>query len=299
MANLKIKDGFLGEKQINVPRTVVINNLRNQAFLNNLFITHIGYFPKAKFHYRERQFGCPDNILFYCVNGKGHYQTETGSYVLEANQFCILPPGKFHIYQADLRNPWSIYWVHFSGNDVKLFNKWLNTEKYIEPTNIIHDKKIIEQWADIYHCLEDGFSAENLACANLSLYRFLTFFLCPPKDSNYVQKENPVGESIAFMKSNIDKILSVEELASHINYSSSHYTSLFKHSIGTSPIDYFIKLKMQYACQLLSQTNTRINEISSKLGYDDSFYFSRLFKKVTGKAPKEYRYTLNKDQKIK
>jgi YesN/AraC family two-component response regulator len=56
-----------------------------------------------------------------------------------------------------------------------------------------------------------------------------------------------------------------------------------------SPIDYFIKLKIHYACQLLSQSDMKIKEIADKTGYDDPYYFSRLFKQVMGKSPKEYR----------
>lgn len=59
-------------------------------------------------------------------------------------------------------------------------------------------------------------------------------------------------------------------------------------------MDYFIRLKIQYACQLLSQTDLKINTIADKIGYDDSFYFSRLFKKVHGKSPRQYRLGLKK-----
>lgn len=289
---LKIKDGFSGELQINIPRDVMIKQLRKQEFLNNLFITHIGFFPKAKFHYRERLYGCVDNILIYCVEGEGHFQTEKDSYRLQSNQFFILPPGKFHIYQADLRNPWSIYWVHFSGNMVKSLNKWMHIEEFSKPSSIVYDKKIVEQWADMYYALASGLTENNLAYANLCLYRFLSFFLCQQNQHPNVVKENPIAKSITYMKANINQLLSVEDLATEMNYSSSHFTSLFKKTTGISPIDYFIKLKIHYACQLLSQTELRISEVSNKLGYDDSFYFSRLFKKMTGKSPKDYRQSV-------
>lgn len=291
MIRNKIKDGFYGEKQINIPREIVINKLRKQPFVHNLFITHIGYFPKAKFHYRERQYGCPDNIMIYCVDGRGHYQTATENYILNANQFMILPPGKFHIYQADIHNPWSIYWVHFSGEKLYDFNNWLQTTNYIQPTDINSDKKkIISQWTEMYAALEDGYSDNNLAFANLCLYRFLTFFLCQSDFilTHHIQ-DDPIGESIAYMKSNIDKIFSVADLAERFNLSSSHYSYLFRKKTESSPIDYFIRLKIDYASQLLSQTDLKIGVIAEKIGYDDSLYFSRIFKKMTGKSPKEYR----------
>jgi AraC-like DNA-binding protein len=292
MSVLKLKDGFLGEKQINIPREVVVQKLSKQLFIGSLFITHIGYFPKAKFHYRERRFGCPDNILIYCVDGRGHYQTETKNYVLNANQFMILPPGKFHIYQADIHNPWSIFWVHFSGHKVKQLNNWMHIEDYEKPTDIEPSKKIIDQWSEMYNALAVDYSDKNLAFANFCLYRFLTFFICPPKFTEVAAPTNPVMESIAFMKTNISKILSVDQLASELRFSSSYYSSLFKRKTGSSPIEYFIKLKIDYGCQLLSQSNLRINEVAAKLGYDETFYFSRLFKKATGKSPRSYKNSM-------
>lgn len=292
MPEKKIKDGFLGEKQINVPREIVVNRLSKKKFIDSLFITHIGYFPKAKFHYRERQYGCPDNILIYCVEGRGHYQTATRSYTLNANQFMILPPGKFHIYQADLHYPWSIYWVHFSGHKVKQLNEWMHTEDYEQPTGIEYNKKIIDQWFEIYNALASGYSDNNLAFANLCLYKFLAFFLCHPNLIPANILPDPVGESIAYMRANIDKTLTVYNFAECIKLSGSHYSSLFRKKTGASPMDYFIQLKIQHACQLLSQTDLRISEIADKIGYDDSFYFSRLFKKINGKSPKAYRTTM-------
>jgi YesN/AraC family two-component response regulator len=50
-------------------------------------------------------------------------------------------------------------------------------------------------------------------------------------------------------------------------------------------------MKIERACQLLTTTNMRINQICHKVGIDDSYYFSRLFKKETGLSPKQYRMT--------
>jgi AraC-like DNA-binding protein len=84
----------------------------------------------------------------------------------------------------------------------------------------------------------------------------------------------------------------VEELASRLGYSGSHYSSMFRNKTGSSPLDYFIRLKLHYACQLLSQTDLSIQTISEKIGYEDQFYFSRLFKKIHGKSPRNYRNAL-------
>ena len=98
-----------------------------------------------------------------------------------------------------------------------------------------------------------------------------------------------VNASVHFMKENLEKKISLQQMAQYTGYSSSHFSMLFKKETGHSPLNYFNLLKIQYACQLLSSTNMKINQISFKVGIDDSFYFSRLFTKLMGMSPKNYR----------
>lgn len=54
-------------------------------------------------------------------------------------------------------------------------------------------------------------------------------------------------------------------------------------------MDFYISLKMKEACKLLRSTNLYIYEVAQQLGYQDQYYFSRIFKKVVGISPKEYK----------
>jgi len=85
----------------------------------------------------------------------------------------------------------------------------------------------------------------------------------------------------------LNKPVQVATLAVLANMSSSHYTAMFKRQTGCAPIDYFIRLRMRHACHLLDATMLSVKEIAAALGYDDPFYFSRMFKSVNqdGSAP--------------
>jgi len=289
MTSTKRRDGFLGEKQINVPKSVLNKYVRKNTFLNSLFITHIGYFPNALYHYRERRKGSEDYILLYSLDGKGYIENSAEKMELLPNQFIIIPPHEFHRFQSEIDHPWTIYWVHFSSNKLKEFNTDFNANKYYQPTNLQYNGKIIDTWIEMYSSLAGGYQLENIGYANLCLYRFLSFFLFPNKKPFIAEQEGPLEKSIAYMKENIGNRLSTDEIAKHFQYSSSHYTTIFKQKTGMSPIDYFIKLKIHYACQLLTQSELKIKAIAEKIGYDDPYYFSRLFKQVMGKSPKDYR----------
>lgn len=112
-------------------------------------------------------------------------------------------------------------------------------------------------------------------------------------ESHIVRK---IEQSISYMSQHLDQPLQVATLAAAVNVSPSHYSALFKRWIGSSPIDYFIRLRMQQACRLFDNTSLNVKEVAAALGYDDPFYFSRTFKSVNRIAPSEYRM-MSKSQK--
>jgi transcriptional regulator GlxA family with amidase domain len=98
-----------------------------------------------------------------------------------------------------------------------------------------------------------------------------------------------IGRSIAYMAEHLDEPLQVSTLAAQASVSPSHYFALFKRQMGTAPIDYFIRLRMNHARELLDSTHSSVKEVAATMGYDDPFYFSRVFKSVHQIAPAEYR----------
>jgi transcriptional regulator GlxA family with amidase domain len=109
------------------------------------------------------------------------------------------------------------------------------------------------------------------------------------------QSEFPSGNgerirrSIDYMAEHLDQPLQVSDLAAVANLCLSHYFALFKRATGSSPIDFFIRLRMIRARQLLETSSLNIKQIAGELGYSDPFYFSRTFKSINGVAPTDYR----------
>ena len=144
---------------------------------------------------------------------------------------------------------------------------------------------------NIYNQLEKGYSRDNMAYANMSFWYYITTFMYQDKyfNSDKISKQDITGKAINFMTKNIDQMINVDDIAQSVNLSVSHFTSIFKKKTGFSPIEYYNHLKIQKACQYLIFTDLRVKEISYKLGINDPYYFSRLFTKVMGVSPNEYR----------
>lgn len=290
--SIKRRDGFEGEQMLVIPDALLKNTTEKNTVLAQLYITHLGYFPKADGHYRERRRGCPDNIFFYCIQGKGHYIVGDQQFEAGPNEYFIIPATSDYIrYWADAHDPWSIYWVHFSGNDMDAFNRSMNITAGDGPLPIPFNAKGIQLWNEMYQGLEMGYSTENICNANFCLYHFLASFLFHDKHltAQPTTKKDIVNDTVLYMREQLHQMLTVEKLAALHRLSVPHFSSVFRKGTGMAPIEYFIHMKMQRACQLLFGTTRKIKEVAKDLGYDDPYYFSRIFKKYIGIAPEVFR----------
>ena len=294
----KKRDGFAGELLISIPQNVLAGAIqKGQILPHQLYVSHIGYFPKALYHYCQRPQGCVDNILFYCVQGKGYYTLDGHTFTLNPNQYVIVPAtDKPLVYWSDTEDPWSIYWVHFTSDALQAFNRAYHIVPEQGPQYIPHNEKGIRIWEEMYETLSRGYSPENLMNTNLCLYHLIaTFVFSQQQNQNSSSPEKAIiRETIDYMKNNMDKTIRIEDFADLNKYSVSHFSKLFRLTTGMSPIEYFIHLKMQKACQLLYTEDSRVKQIAALLGYDDPYYFSRLFKKYMNTSPETYRKSVRK-----
>lgn len=287
---MKKEDGFPGQISFVVPERI-LTLIKDNALIAYLYITDIGYYPSARYHYRERLQGSDQFILIYCMEGQGEIRLGGSVNVLPSDHFFIIPAGVPHSYRSDAQNPWSIYWIHFSGVKAGQFTRFSGKSISIDrgKTSRINDR--LDLFSEIFRNLDRGFSIETLEYVNLCLPHLLASFIHLSqfrliKESG---EKDPVAQSINFMLENLSQKLKLEEIAAETNLSASHYSRLFLNRTGHSPIDYFIQLRIQRACRLLDNSGWMIADVARELGFDDQFYFSRVFRKVMGMSPAEYR----------
>lgn len=287
---LKKMEGFQGEKAIAIPRPVLKTRCEKNEIIKRLYVTDIGYYPKAAFHYRERPQGSDQHILIYCMEGCGYFSIAAGEFRIQAGDFFVIPARTAHAYRADDNNPWSIYWVHFTGETggtiVKELQEMLGFKGILR-----HKEKTIDLFDKIYSQLEKGFGRDAILSASLCMSHFLGTFLFGQKlfSSGKSDQRDPLENVIDYLHRHLDKTVSVEEMAAVANLSLSHFSFLFKNKTGLSPIEFFNHLKVQQAEKYLQFTKMRIKEIALEVGISDQYYFSRMFTKETGMSPIEYR----------
>lgn len=284
----RIKEGFLGQRMIVLPphikRKLTINPL-----IRNFYLTAIGHYPKAVNHYIERKSGSGQYIIIYCVEGRGHISVGDNQYELLPNTYFIIPKQVPHTYSSNENNPWSIYWAHFTGDIAeKIFERFLNGAE-LTVHHIPYDENRIRSFEQIYSIVEHSFQEKEMEIMSISLLHFISAMVYYKEANPAVYNTDSISSSILFMKQNINEKFGIEELAQQQNISVSHYSRSFKRKTGASPINYFNQLKIHKSCQYLYFTDRNIKEIAVELGFDDQYYFSRLFRNVMGMSPSKYK----------
>lgn len=291
----RIKSGFMGERAIVLP-VPIIDEFKKTDLGSLLHITDIGFYPKASFHFRKRtKEEANQYILMYCIEGEGWFEIANQVQKVVANQVFILPKAKAHSYGSKSKNPWSIYWIHFDGDKAHFFSDGLDKPLLISPGKDSRLEDRFKLFEEIFSTLKNGYSKNNLEFSITALFYFFgslkylsTYRACNNPGQQYQQRD-VADEAIHFMRENVRKRLSLKEIADYVGFSPSRFSALFQSKTGHSPLNYFIHLKIQEACHHLDFSDMKINQISMLVGFEDPFYFSRLFTKTMGISPSEYR----------
>ena len=292
---IKQKDGFIGERSIVLP-PMVVEMEESDPLVSNLYLTDIGYYPRATYHYRNRQQAIDQYVLIYCVDGSGWYRVGDKEYKVRKNQFFILPAGTPHTYGTDEGNEWTIYWIHFRGYLASLYAEGAQKPQEINITTASRISERHNIFEEIFHTLEQGQDLEKLRYSSSLLHHYLASMRYLEQYRQAVKKEeketvNVVDAAIHYMKENIENRISIQDVINYIGYSSTRFLTLFKKQTGKTPLNYFNQLKIQRSCKLLRETDMKINQICFKIGIEDSLYVSRLFSKTMGMSPRDYRET--------
>lgn len=286
----RIAEGFSGQRIVVLPRSVVEDALKRDL-LRNLLPTDIGFYPKAKGHFMQRLTGVDQSVFIYCIKGRGWCEMGGTRHEIRPGDLLVIPPGTPHTYGADQKLPWTIYWTHIKGDSNLLLLAEMGITKARPVLCLGEEPELLALFEELLEVLEHGYASTRLIYASQILTHLIGLMIWGSQNSlagqpNAIEK---VKQSIAFMKQHLDRAVTVASFAAMANLSESHYRSLFKHQTGYSPMDYFIRLRIHKACQLLDTTNLSVKEIARLTGFDDALYFSRAFKSVIGLSPAKYR----------
>jgi AraC family transcriptional regulator of arabinose operon len=285
MPNTKA-DGFRGERMIVLP-VETFSAYASHPLVKRLYLTDVGFFPKAERHDRIRKEGIEEYIFLYCTAGKGTVLLEGETFTLGANDAFCIPRRRGHHYFADARDPWSLLWVHFKGEDTGLYP--LEERRKIHFESVYAANRMHFLFDLLFRVLEANYTEGNFIYISQVLQLILSEAYFREKSGGVQAQNKRITDIVRYMDRHLEKNLTLEALAETFGLSKSYLNALFQEYTQHAPLEFFTHLKMKRACGLLRSTEAPVYEIAAGLGYEDPYYFSRAFKKVVGVSPREYR----------
>lgn len=111
---------------------------------------------------------------------------------------------------------------------------------------------------------------------------------------NKIAVPSNLKKAISFIRKNYSEEITLDKLVSCCNVSKQQVIRYFKAAFNTTPINYVLEYKVSKARELLLfQPQLTVKEIAAELGFDNQHYFSRIFKKITGETPSQYKYRVH------
>lgn len=241
--------------------------------------------------------GRNDYQLLYIVAGKGHFYfkgNKDATIVTKGNMILFRPkePQVYYYYAVDKTE---VYWVHFTGSQVEalLDHYGLPKDENVFFTGTSPDyqwiyKQMIQE-LQLHRKNHEELLGMLLRHVLLMINRYLDEGKMAGNDVM-----NEIERSTHYFNENYNKPIIIEQYAEEHLMSTNWFIQSFKNITKVTPMQYILSLRINAAKNLLEKTDKNITEIAESVGYDNSLYFSRLFKKYTGYSPSEYKKLANK-----
>lgn len=273
-----------GQRFITPPRLRRL--LARHALSSGCYPLAMGFYPDAAGHQMRRR-QPDDHLLIYCRSGRGWLETVDGRFEVAAGDLLLLPKAMPHGYGADGQSPWTIYWVHFDGSVSEDFLRLLGAQPL---RRIGLQPRLIGDFEALLGLQRQGLNALPFIHAAHRLQAMLSSLAVLPARVNLKSGRVLDIEAVqAVMREHLHGSLNLDELAVQFKLSRFHFAKTYRALTGHAPIQDFIQLKMALACRLLDRGDIEVRQVAEQLGYEDPYYFSRLFRKVVGMAPSHYR----------
>lgn len=198
----------------------------------------------------------------------------------------VIPPRLSLTYRHTNTDRLRLYWVHFTGKDVGA----LLAANDIPADGGIFTAPVTPRILEEFQTLLDGMKGLADACARIRTAAALVQVMTTVTgERRREEKHGRLSRSITYLHEHYTEPIEKEFLAATEGLSLSQYNLCFRRLTGYSPAEYMTLLRMKSAERLLCETALPIAEVARRCGYDDAYYFSRVFHRTHGCSPLAFR----------
>jgi len=228
--------------------------------------------------------------LAYITQGQGEFESASvRRTVVDAGTVLLLLPGEWHRYRAGAKVCWSYYWVHFGGGylDRLVERGVLRADRPLFRTGL--QQNLLRSYASLVERARaepPGF--QQMMCGNI-LEILGAALACDGVQTESERLGTLVRQATVLLEQRMAEDVDLRELAASLQVSYDGFRHAFKRHTGLAPHQYLLQLRIQRARELLYGTEMTVRQIAASLGFVDPYYFSRAFRKMTGRSPNRWR----------
>jgi len=228
--------------------------------------------------------------LIYLLDGSGWFESQPSGLVpITAGSIILVFPDVWHRYKPTEGSVWHTYWVGFGG----AFTPRLIRNLDITPTkptqHIGSQETILRCFQELLNTAGYELSGYQQVMAG-EVVKLLGLLHAAQQQAIFANSDTDlVVQTAKSLLVQTQSSRSMEAVANELNMGYSKFRKLFKRYTGMSPGQFQLQHQMTQATHLLQQSELSVSEIAYQCGFDTLPYFTRLFKKKTGRTPTEYR----------
>lgn len=263
------------------------------AKANLISLQEVGFLQAQKAHTSKRE-NLSSYLFFIVLSGEGSLEYSNTTYHLKQGDCVFIDCRKSYSHHTS-QNLWQLRWVHFYGpNMTQIYDKYVERggAPCFHPENLLEYDNLLQQIyqvADSDTYVRDMMIYEKL----ISLLTLLMKESWHPESSSKstASKKQNLSDIKEYLDRNYQKKITLDELSKTFFINKFYLTRVFKEQFGISVNNYLLQLRITHAKQLLRFSDQTIESIAAACGLGDPNYFARIFKKVEGITPTEFRET--------
>lgn len=247
------------------------------------------YWRAPGVYYRDCKNTIDKQCVFqYTVSGEGTLVCNGQSYALKPGQaFLIERPGNFQYYRAPNAKHWEIRFITLNIACLKIWSDL--AERFGRVFYLPEDSHAMRCWHQIYQSALKN-EIDSFYLASGYAYQFMMQLYHTLSEKEQLQSMSDVVQRcMALIQTEYKNALDLAYLSKACNVSVPYLCRRFHETLNISPIQYLNKYRIDVASSLLLRSQSRIEEIAREVGFTDANYFARVFKKINGCSPRDFR----------
>lgn len=232
----------------------------------------------GRYSVSRQKFAESARIALRTLGGEGIVETDGGTVRAAEGSILFFKASAIRRY-CTARDHWHFFWFEYESD--------LQGIPYGDPADI---PPLPWEKLQLEECMKFMYSEKTAALASSLFCSLLLYYLDSFHNSENFNFQKHIAErSVQYIRSNLNKNITVCELARYNNISERYLHSIFTAELGVAPKNYILSAKLRHAAELLRMTDLKLQAIAMSLGFENQYYFSKIFKKYCGIGPAAYR----------